>query len=150
MSHVLVFGSANMDVVARVPRLPLPGETLAAGSLAHVPGGKGANQAVAAARFGAACELTGALGQDDHGRALAAFLDREGIATGRLARVEGPSGIALITIDAARCEISVAVSDADLARRKAAWTAPAPRATSGVLGKYVRLVRSASEGCITD
>ena len=66
----------------------------------------------------------------------------------------GPIGLLrdgdLITIDAARCEISVAVSDADLARRKAAWTAPAPRATSGVLGKYVRLVRSASEGCITD
>lgn len=123
MSHVLVFGSANMDVVARVPRLPLPGETLAAGSLAHVPGGKGANQAVAAARFGAACELTGALGQDDHGRALAAFLDREGIATGRLARVEGPSGLALITIDAAGENQIIVVAGAN-AKAKAPDLAP--------------------------
>ena len=55
-----------------------------------------------------------------------------------------------ITIDAARCEISVALTDAELARRRAAWRQPAPRVTSGVLAKYVRLVRSASEGCITD
>ena len=55
-----------------------------------------------------------------------------------------------ITIDANACELSVALSDVELASRKAAWTAPAPKATSGVLGKYVRLVRSASQGCITD
>jgi dihydroxy-acid dehydratase len=55
-----------------------------------------------------------------------------------------------ITIDAATCELRVDVSDAVLAARRAAWSAPAPKATSGVLGKYVRLVRSASEGCVTD
>jgi dihydroxy-acid dehydratase len=55
-----------------------------------------------------------------------------------------------ITIDAARCEISVALTDAELARRRAGWTQPAPKVTTGVLAKYVRLVRSASEGCITD
>ncbi len=55
-----------------------------------------------------------------------------------------------ITIDAAACRLSVDVSDADLKARRGAWKAPAARATSGVLAKYVRLVRSASEGCVTD
>ena len=55
-----------------------------------------------------------------------------------------------ITIDANACELSVGIDDAEMARRKAAWTPPAPKATSGVLGKYVRLVKSASEGCVTD
>jgi len=55
-----------------------------------------------------------------------------------------------ITIDAAACRLSVDVSDADLKARRGAWTAPAARATSGVLAKYVRLVKSASEGCVTD
>jgi dihydroxy-acid dehydratase len=55
-----------------------------------------------------------------------------------------------ITIDAAACRLSVDVSDDELARRRKAWTAPPPKATTGVLAKYVRLVRSASEGCVTD
>jgi len=55
-----------------------------------------------------------------------------------------------ITIDANACLLSVDVDEAEMTRRRAAWTTPAPKATSGVLGKYVRLVRSASEGCVTD
>jgi dihydroxy-acid dehydratase len=55
-----------------------------------------------------------------------------------------------ISIDAARCELTLDVSEPELASRRRAWKAPAPKATSGVLGKYVRLVRSASEGCVTD
>jgi dihydroxy-acid dehydratase len=55
-----------------------------------------------------------------------------------------------ITIDAAACRLSVDVSDDELARRHCEWKAPPPKATSGVLAKYVRLVRSASEGCVTD
>ena len=55
-----------------------------------------------------------------------------------------------ITIDARACALDMDVSDADLAARRAAWTTPPPKATSGVLGKYVRLVKSASEGCVTD
>jgi dihydroxy-acid dehydratase len=55
-----------------------------------------------------------------------------------------------VVIDANACELRMEVSEADLATRRAAWRAPAPKATSGVLGKYVRLVRSASEGCVTD
>ena len=55
-----------------------------------------------------------------------------------------------ITIDAARCEIAVEVSDQELATRRAAWKAPAPKATTGVLAKYIRLVKPASQGCVTD
>jgi dihydroxy-acid dehydratase len=55
-----------------------------------------------------------------------------------------------ITIDANACSITMDVDDAELAARRKAWKQPAPKATSGVLGKYVRLVKSASEGCITD
>jgi dihydroxy-acid dehydratase len=55
-----------------------------------------------------------------------------------------------ITIDANACKLSVDLSDQELARRRAAWKTPAPTATTGVLGKYVRLVKSASEGCVTD
>jgi len=66
----------------------------------------------------------------------------------------GPIGLIhdgdLVTIDAAACTLSVDVSDADLAARRKAWQAPAPKASSGVLAKYVRLVKSASEGCVTD
>jgi len=66
----------------------------------------------------------------------------------------GPIGLVrdgdLITIDAAACTLSVDVSDAEMAARKRAWKPPAPKASSGVLAKYVRLVRSASEGCVTD
>ncbi|HTI40580.1 MAG TPA: dihydroxy-acid dehydratase [Vicinamibacterales bacterium] len=66
----------------------------------------------------------------------------------------GPIGLVRdgdrITIDAAKCEIHLHVSDADLAERRQSWTAPAPKATRGVLSKYIRLVKPASEGCVTD
>jgi dihydroxy-acid dehydratase len=66
----------------------------------------------------------------------------------------GPIGLVrdgeVITIDAAACTLSVDVSDGEIAARKQAWKAPAPKASSGVLAKYVRLVKSASEGCVTD
>ena len=66
----------------------------------------------------------------------------------------GPIGLVRdgdrITIDAARCEIGVEVSDDELAKRRSSWKAPAPKATSGVLAKYIRLVKPASEGCVTD
>jgi dihydroxy-acid dehydratase len=55
-----------------------------------------------------------------------------------------------ITIDAALCSLEVNLTDAELSARRASWTAPAPKVTSGVLAKYVRLVGSASEGCVTD
>jgi len=66
----------------------------------------------------------------------------------------GPIGLVRdddpITIDAVTCEIRVDVPEAELAKRRAAWKPPAPKATRGVLAKYIRLVKSASEGCVTD
>lgn len=95
---LVVFGSVNMDVVARVDRLPRPGETVAAGSLHHLPGGKGANQAVAAARFGHPTRLIAAVGGDEHGDRLIAFLAGEGIDLAGLRRVAGGTGVALIHV----------------------------------------------------
>lgn len=98
---VLVAGSLNMDLVLRVPHLPAAGETLASEGFASVPGGKGANQAVAAARLGARTAMVGCVGDDAHGRSLVEALGREGIALAGL-RTEpaAPTGMALVTVDA--------------------------------------------------
>jgi ribokinase len=77
--EVLVCGSLNMDLVARVGHLPRPGETVAGRSLQRLPGGKGVNQAVAAARMGATVAMIGARGDDEDGAVLAALLAEEGV-----------------------------------------------------------------------
>jgi len=103
MSHahsgVVIVGSANMDIVFSVDRAPSPGETLIAESAARYPGGKGLNQAVAAARAGAATSFIGAIGRDDHGAALATVLDGETIRADLLRRVDAPTGQAFIVVD---------------------------------------------------
>ena len=76
---VFVLGSINLDAVARVDDLPRPGETVAGISLELFPGGKGANQAVAAARFGAPTRLMGAVGKEDSGPSLKAKLAGYGV-----------------------------------------------------------------------
>lgn len=76
---LVVFGSLNMDLVCRVPRLPAPGETLAGSGFFQAAGGKGANQAVAARRMGAAVAMVGCVGDDGFGAALVGGLAREGI-----------------------------------------------------------------------
>jgi len=95
---VVVVGSINMDVVVTVPRMPLPGETISGGSVHQVPGGKGANQAVAARRLGAPTTLVGAVGADGFGSVLTGFLSAEGIDTSLVRTEHGPSGTALITV----------------------------------------------------
>jgi ribokinase len=92
MSDVVVFGSANADLVLRVLRIPGPGETVLATASERVPGGKGANQAVAAARSGAATAFIGAVGPDPEGALLAAALTGAGVDVARLRRSGGPSG----------------------------------------------------------
>src|SRR5438876_3313439 len=79
MGRVVVAGSINMDVVATAERHPKIGETVAGNSVLYFPGGKGANQAVAAAKLGAPTTLIGRLGQDAFGRELRAFLAAQGI-----------------------------------------------------------------------
>ena len=98
---IIVFGSLNMDLVAQVPRLPQPGETLLGTSFATVPGGKGANQAVAAARLGASTTMVGRVGDDSFGPLLCDSLQAAGVNTGLVVAAHGPSGVALIAVDRA-------------------------------------------------
>lgn len=88
-----------MDLVTRAPRLPVGGETLIGHSFATVSGGKGANQAVAAARLGAQVSMLGCVGSDAYGAELRDALLVEGIDCQAVSRVEGASGVALIVVD---------------------------------------------------
>jgi len=96
--NILVIGSLNMDLVVNTPRHPRPGETVTGGPFRTVPGGKGANQAVAAARMGARVTMIGAVGRDAFGHELIASLDRNGVDTTRIERLDISSGVALITV----------------------------------------------------
>jgi ribokinase len=99
---VTVLGSLNMDISVTVPRLPAPGATVLGDAARFTPGGKGANQAVAAARLGGRVRLIGAVGGDDFGRQLTAALRVEGIDLGQLNVTRAaPTGLAMITVDAA-------------------------------------------------
>lgn len=93
-------GSINMDLVVHVKRHPLPGETLLGSDYQTFPGGKGANQAVAAARSGGRVGMVGCLGNDGFGGQLLQGLIQDGIETGWIKRVEGPSGVAFIAVNA--------------------------------------------------
>lgn len=95
-------GSINMDLVLQVPRLPEPGETLAASAFHALPGGKGANQAVAVARLGAQALLIGRLGRDGFGDRLLAGLRDDGVETRTVQALPGThSGVAVIGVDPA-------------------------------------------------
>jgi len=101
-AKVVVVGSLNMDLVVRAQRLPRAGETLPGERFFTVPGGKGANQAVAAARLGASVAMIGNVGDDDYGRQLHQALSAEGIDCQGVSTCPGvSSGVALITVDAA-------------------------------------------------
>ena len=98
--RVLVVGSVNIDLVVRGERLPAPGETVLGGTFSRFHGGKGGNQAVAAARLGAAVLLVAALGDDEFGELARAALERDGVGTDVLVTLEGTAtGVALILVD---------------------------------------------------
>ena len=100
-ARVLVFGSINTDFVTYVADLPAPGETVTGGRFASFPGGKGANQAVAAARSGAAVEIYGCVGDDALGEEGLRGLTEAGVKTGNVVACPGVhSGIAQIVVDA--------------------------------------------------
>src|SRR5438105_1451606 len=99
MARVGVCGSLNMDVFGYVERLPMPGETVVGERMLLAAGGKGANQAVAAARAGAQVRFTGACGRDEYGDRLSRSLADEGIDTSGLARVDDATGVALILVE---------------------------------------------------
>ena len=100
--QVTVLGSLNMDISVTVPRLPEPGATVLGSQALFTPGGKGANQAVAAARLGASVRMAGCVGDDDFGRQLLAALREENIAADDVRTVPGvPTGLAMISVDPA-------------------------------------------------
>ncbi|MFJ2329683.1 ribokinase [Pseudomonas sp. NPDC087690] len=98
-ANVVVIGSLNMDLVTRAPRLPRGGETLIGHSFITVSGGKGANQAVAAARLGAQVAMVGCVGNDDYGVQLRDALLAEQVDCQAVSAVEDSSGVALIVVD---------------------------------------------------
>ncbi len=95
---IVVVGSINMDLVARVPRIPLAGQSLVGTDFATTPGGKGANQAVAVAQLGYRVKMVGAVGEDVFGEALVDNLKSSCVDTDAVERLSGPSGIASIFI----------------------------------------------------
>ena len=126
MRRIFVVGSINRDLVVYVDGLPRPGETVFGNRFQQFPGGKGANQAVAASRLGGDVHLVGNVGSDAFGKQMLEFLAGENIDTSEVAILDtAPTGIALITVDSASENSIVVVSGAnmvwhtrDLARMK--------------------------------
>jgi len=100
-TRLCVVGSVNLDTVLVVDRLPRPGETVLAASVTSAPGGKGANQAVAAARAGARVQFVGAVGDDAAAERLRTYLASNAVGTDGLVTLAGPSGSAVVTVDSA-------------------------------------------------
>lgn len=126
-ARIVVVGSLNMDLVVGAPKIPAPGETVIGGDLQTFPGGKGANQAVAAARLGAQVAMVGRVGDDAFGAQLKQTLENDGV---DLAYVQNtavtPSGVALIVVDAAGQNSIVVASGANMRLTPADVEAAAP------------------------
>jgi len=125
MMRVCVVGSVNNDLTLTVERIPTSGSTVLASSLVYAPGGKGANQAIAAARAGAQVQFVGAVGEDSAAAVLLTHLRANGVGTDAVSTVPGPSGTAVVVVDAA-AENAIVVApgansrltlDSDAARR---------------------------------
>lgn len=112
---IAVLGSINMDLVTTTERRPQPGETVLGSGFAMVPGGKGANQAIAAGRAGGRVEFIGVVGDDVFADELRAVLRASGVGTARLRTVDGPSGIAAIVVDASGENSIIVVGGANAA-----------------------------------
>ena len=111
LKPIVVVGSSNTDLILRVPHLPAPGETILGGKFLTAPGGKGANQAVAAARAGGAVTLVARVGDDHYGREALAGFARDGIDVTHVSTDRrAPSGVALIFVSA-KGENCIAVAD---------------------------------------
>jgi len=114
-AKIAVVGSLNMDLVVRVPHMPIPGETVIGSDFRTIPGGKGANQAVAATRLGAEVTMIGRVGDDDFGRAQLRNLGELGVDTTHvIVDPEAATGIALITLDASGQNSIVLASGANM------------------------------------
>ena len=115
MRRIYIVGSINRDLVVYVDGLPRPGETVFGNRFQQFPGGKGANQAVAASRLGGDVHLVGNVGSDAFGKEMRDFLADENIDTSEIAILDtAPTGIALITVDSASENCIVVVSGANM------------------------------------
>ena len=126
MNHIVVVGSLNMDLVVRVPHMPIPGETVLGNDFQNIPGGKGANQAVGAARMGARVTMIGKVGNDEFGKALTKNLANEGVGISHISVDEKEAtGIAMITLDQSGQNSIVVASGANMALKpediRTAW-----------------------------
>ena len=131
--RLAVVGSLNMDLVVRVPTLPRPGETVIGGTFLQAAGGKGANQAVAAARLGATVRMIGRVGRDAFGRELVRLLKAEGIDTHDVRTTpDAATGVATIVVDAAGRN-SIAVASGANALLRPEDVRPRPLARTGVV-----------------
>lgn len=113
-ARICVVGSTNVDLLLRLPRHPVPGETVLARSRARHAGGKGANQAVALARLGAQVRFVSAVGSDDDGTWSLSALREEGVPTDEVAVVDAPTGLAVVSVDDAGENTIVVAAGANL------------------------------------
>jgi len=136
---IIVVGSSNTDMIVRVPHIPNPGETVLGGEFATAAGGKGANQAVAAARAGGTVALIACLGNDSFGDRAVAGFGKEGIDTRYVSRSrESPSGVALIFVSA-KGQNSIAVAPGANALLSPAHVRRAARAFGGASALLMQL-----------
>jgi ribokinase len=137
---IVVFGSINVDLVIRAEALPRPGETVLAPGYAVAPGGKGANQAVAAARAGADVHMAGCVGADGFAAPALATLSEAGVDLGAVREVKSPTGLAMICVNGeGRNQIAVA-SGANREARAGQLAAHGPHEPHGLLGTGTTLV----------
>ncbi len=123
---IAVFGSVNIDLVTPVERIAAPGETVLGGSYAAIPGGKGANQALAARRAGAEVAMVGAVGRDGFADSALALLRDAGVDLSGVARVEAPTGAAFIAVDAHGANAITVAAGANAEARAARFDGAAP------------------------
>ncbi len=116
---IAVFGSINIDLVTAVERIAAPGETVMGEAYRVIPGGKGANQALAARRAGARVALIGAVGRDGFAETALALLKQDGVDLSGVAAVEGPTGAAFISVDAAGANAITVAAGANAKTRAA-------------------------------
>lgn len=135
MTDIVVVGSINADLLLPCERIPRPGETLHAHARSLVPGGKGANQAVAAARLGGSVALIGAVGEDHMGEDALVLLEEAGVDLAGVARVPGSTGIAVVQVEDSGENAILIEGGANRA-----MTADAVRSASSVVGSAAVVV----------
>ncbi len=145
---ITVVGSINLDLIARVGRLPGPGETVTGSAFDTAPGGKGANQALAARRAGSAVRMVGAVGRDAFAREATALLDEAGVDLSDVRQVEAPTGTALILVGGGGENMIAVIPGANAAVE--AGTAAVDGRRGGMLLLQLEIALPAVEAALSD